>query len=161
MHAHRVAHRNPQLNGDAIMYDPTPCYPEGFHPGTTWMNRNFISNASRYSRTEKPVTYYFSDIRTAKRYHTHPTPPTACHRTQWGAKTKRKVQKWVGESTIRDYPLRWKNNFAPEFTRPEKKCDPFKVDIYLLGAEISRKFLEVRGYFFTPNGEGITTLISR
>ena len=47
---------------------------------------------------------------------------------------------------MRDHPLRWKNNFAPEFMRPEKKCNPFKVDVYLLGVEISRKFLEVGSY---------------
>ena len=47
---------------------------------------------------------------------------------------------------MRDYPLRWGNNFAPEFKRPEKKCNPFKVDVYLLGVEISRRFLEVRDY---------------
>ena len=57
---------------------------------------------------------------------------------------------------MRDYPLRWKNNFAPEFTRPEKKCDPFKVDIYLLGVEISRKFLEVRDSFFALEDKDIT-----
>lgn len=49
---------------------------------------------------------------------------------------------------MRDYPLLWGNNFAPEFKRPEKKCNPFKVDVYLLGVEISRRFLEVRNYFF-------------
>lgn len=62
---------------------------------------------------------------------------------------------------MRDYPLRWKNNFAPEFMRPEKKCDPFKTDVYLLGVEISRQFLEVRGWFFTTGVEGVTWLISR
>ena len=74
--------------------------------------------------------------------------------------TKRKRQKWVGESTARDYPFLWKNNFAPEFMRPEKKCDPFKVDVYLLGAEISRQFLEVCDCFFALRGEGIVKLIS-
>ena len=145
MHAHGVAHRNPQLDGDAIMYDPTLCYPEGFHPVMTKTNRCFTSEAFHYSRTEKPVTYYFTDFRTAKRYHTHPTPPTAHHRTQQGTRTKRR-QKFVGTSRVRDYPLRWGNNFAPEFKRPEKKCNPFKVDVYLLGVEISRRFLEVRDY---------------
>jgi hypothetical protein len=156
MHAHGVAHRNPQLNGNAIMYDPTPCYPEGFHPVITEMNQSFTSEAFHYSRTEKPVTYYFTDFRTAKRYHTHPIPPTAHHRTQQGTRTKPTRRKWVGESTVRDYPLRWKNNFAPEFARPEKKCDPFKVDVYLLGVEISRKFLEVRDSFFTLKDKDIT-----
>ena len=55
------------------------------------------------------------------------------------------------EYTVRDYPLLWKN-FAPEFRRPEKKCDPFKVDVYLLGAEISRQFLEVGYHFFVIKG---------
>jgi len=159
MHARGVAHRNPQLNGGAIMYDPTPCYPEGFHPVATRMNRCFISEAFHYSRTEKPVTYYLSDFRTAKQYHIHPTPPTAHHRTQEVATTKRKRQRWVEESTARDYPLLWKENFAPEFMRPEKKCDPFKVDVYLLGAQISRQFLEVRSYPSILRDEDIVTLI--
>ena len=158
MHANGVAHRNPQLK-DAIMYDPTGCYPEGFHPVITEMNRCFTSEAFHYSRMEKPVTYYFTDFRTAKRYHTHPTPPTAHHRTEQGTQTKRR-QKFVGESSVRDYPLRWGNNFAPEFRRPEKKCDPFKVDVYLLGVEISRRFLEVRDRFFLKV-EDIASLILR
>ena len=121
----------------------------------TQMNRCFISEAFYYSRTEKPVTYYFSDFRTAKHYHTHPTPPTAYHRTQRDSKKKRTGRKWVEESTVRDYPLRWKDNFAPEFMRPEKKCDPFKVDIYLLGTEISRQFLQVRNYSLTWKEGGL------
>ena len=147
MHAQGIAHRNPQLNGEAIMYDPTPCYPEGFHPVITHMNRGFISEAFRYSRTEKLVTYYFSDFKTAKQYHTHPTPPTTHHRTQKGTRTRGTRRKWVGESAVRDYPLLWKNNFAPEFMRPEKKCNPFKLDVYLLGEAISREILEVGDYF--------------
>ena len=131
MHAHGIAHRNPQLGGDAIMYDPTDCYPKGFHPVITKMNPSFTSEAFNYPRTERPVTYYFADLRTAKRYR------TARHRS------KRKL-RWVDEVTVMDYPLRWKNNFAPEFKTPEKKCDPFKVDVFLLGVEISRRFLEVR-----------------
>jgi hypothetical protein len=142
------------------MYDPTLCYPEGFHPVMTKMNRCFTSEAFHYSRAEKPVTYYFTDFRTAKRYHTHPTPPTAHHRTQQGTRTKRR-QKFVGESRVRDYPLRWGNNFAPEFRRPEKKCDPFKLDIYLLGVVISRRFLEVRDSFFALKVEDITSLNPR
>ena len=58
----------------------------------------------------------------------------------------------MGESGVRDHPLRCKSNFAPEFMRPEKKCDPFKTDVYLLGMEISRKFLEVRVQFFEMLG---------
>ena len=158
MHAHGVAHRNPRLDGDAIVYDPTLCYPEGFHPVMTKVNRCFTSKAFCYSRTEKPVTYYFTDFRTAKHYHTHPTPPTAHHRTQQDTRTKR-VRKFVGESKVRDYPLLWGNNFAPEFKRPEKKCNPFKVDVYLLGVEISRRFLEVRNYFFALKAKDISSLI--
>lgn len=160
MHAQGVAHRNPQLNGDAIMYDPTPCYPEGFHPVVTKMNRCLTSEAFRYSRTIKPVTYYFADLQAAKRYHTHPTSPTTHHRTQQATRTKRR-RKSTGKSTVRDYPLLWKNNFAPEFRRPEKKCDPFKVDVYLLGVEISRQFLKVRGCSPALNVENTTVLIPR
>ena len=136
MHAHGVAHRNPQLNGDAIMYDPTDCYPEGFHPVITKMNQCFTGEAFNYSRTERPVRYYFTDFQTAKRYR---TGPTSCHRS------KRRL-RWADEIEM-DYPLLWKNNFAPEFKMPEKKCDPFKVDVFLLGAEISRQFVEVRDSF--------------
>lgn len=161
MHAHGVAHRNPQLNGNAIVYDPTLCYPEGFHPVATKMNQCLTSEAFHYPRTEKPATYYFTDFRTAKRYHTHPTPPVAHSRTQKGTQAKRRRQKSVGELSVRDYPLRWKNNFAPEFRRPEKKCDPFKLDVYLLGVEISRQFLEVRDNLFALKVEGITSLIPR
>ena len=57
---------------------------------------------------------------------------------------------------MRDYPLLWGTNFAPEFTRPEKKCDPFKTDVYLLGVEISRQFPEVRDRFFALKIEDIT-----
>lgn len=137
MHAHGIAHRNPRLSGDSIMYDPTHCYPQGFHPIVTKMNRNFTNEAFSYSRTERPVTYYFADLRTAKRYRTGPTPRTTHHRSE--RKLRRAYQR-----AVLDYPLRWKNNFAPEFRTPERKCDPFKVDVFLLGVEISRRFLEVR-----------------
>ena len=136
MHAQGIAHRNPKLDGDSMVYDPTECYPEGFHPVITKMNRQLSSEAFNYSRTEKPVTYYFADFRTAKRYRTGPTPRTTHHRTE-------RRLRWADEVTVMDYPLRWKNNFAPEFMTPERKCDPFKVDIFLLGAEISKRFLEV------------------
>lgn len=152
MHAHGIAHRNPQLDGEAIVYDPTDCYPEGFHPVVTKMNRCFTSEAFHYSRTEKPVTYYFTDFRTAKRYRIHPAPPTAGRRTRQGTRTRRRRRELMGESGVRDHPLRCKSNFAPEFMRPEKKCDPFKTDVYLLGMEISRKFLEVRVQFFEMLG---------
>ena len=62
---------------------------------------------------------------------------------------------------MRDYPLLWGNNFAPEFRRPEKKCNPFKVDVYLLGVEISRRFLEVCNYFFASKAKDILSLIPR
>ena len=150
MHSHGIAHRNPQLSGDAIMYDPTSCYPEGFHPIITEMNRCFSSEAFHYTRTEKPVTYYFTDFRTAKRYRTGPKPTTPRNRSK-------RRRRGVNETTVMDYPLRWKNNFAPEFMTPEKKCDPFKVDVFLLGTEISRRFLEVRDDCFTS--EEITILI--
>jgi hypothetical protein len=99
----------------------------------TKMNRCLTGEASNYSRTERPVKYYFTDFRTAKRYC---TGPTSCTRPKGRL-------RWADE-VVMDYPLRWKNNFAPEFTMPEKKCDPFKVDVFLLGAEISRRFMEVR-----------------
>jgi serine/threonine protein kinase len=147
MHAQGIAHRNPKLCGDAIMYDPTYCYPEGFHPVVTKMNRQLLSEAFNYSRTEKPVTYYFADLRTAKRYHIGPTPYTTHHRTERRPKRADEVKN------VMDYPLRWKDNFAPEFMTPERKCDPFKVDIFLLGVEISRRFLEVRGHSITSKRE--------
>ena len=146
MHAHGIAHRNPQLSGDAIVYDPTECHPEGFHPVVTKMNPCFSGEAFKHTRTERPVTYYFADFRTAKRYRRRSTPPASSRRS------KRKL-KCADGVTVMDYPLLWKKNFAPEFMTPEKKCDPFKVDVYLLGVEISRGFLEVRDYS-TFKGEG-------
>jgi hypothetical protein len=147
MHAQGIAHRNPRLDGDAMMYDPTECYPQGFHPAMTKVNRHFTCEAFNHSRTERPVTYYFADLRTAKRYRTGPTPRTTHHRSE-------RRMRWADEGTVTDYPLRWKNNFAPEFRTPEKKCDPFKVDVYLLGMEISRRFLEVRDRFIASRREG-------
>lgn len=144
MHAHGIAHRNPRLSGDAIMYDPTDCYPEGFHPVATKVDRCFTSEAFSYSRTERSVTYYFADLRTSKRYRTSPTPRGTHHRS------KRRSRR-ADEMSVMDFPLRWKNNFAPEFRTPEKKCDPFKVDVFLLGVEISRRFLEVRGFSSHPS----------
>lgn len=149
MHAHGIAHRNPQLSGDAIMYDPTGCYPRGFHPVVTKMNPSFTSEASNYSRTERPVTYYFADFRTAKGYRIGPAPRTTHHRSE-------RRLRWADEATVMDYPLRWKTHFAPEFKTPERRCDPFKVDIFLLGVEISRRFLKVRDYFVAME---IATLI--
>jgi hypothetical protein len=141
MHAHGIAHRNPQLSGDAVMYDPTDCYPEGFHPVVTRMNRCFSSEAFSYSRTERPVTYYITGFQTAKRYRIKSASRAPRHRAE-------RRLRWADEVTVMDYPLLWKNNFAPEFTTPEKKCDPFKIDVFLLGAEISRRFFEVRVYPF-------------
>lgn len=152
MHAHGIAHRNPQLDRDAIVYDPTYCYPEGFHPIITKMNQCFTSEAFHYSRTEKPVTYYFTDFRTAKRYSIHSPPPTSSRRTRRGSRTRHRRRELAEESGVRDHPLRCKNNFAPEFMRPEKKCDPFKTDVYLLGVEISRRFLQVRDHPFALKG---------
>lgn len=142
------------------MYDPTPCYPEGFHPVMTQMGQCFINKAFRYSRTEKPVTCCFSDFRTAKHYHTRATPPTIHLQTQQDAQAKPTRPKWADEPSVRDFPLLWTTNCAPEFTWPEREWDPFKLDMFLLGNEISRQFLEVRGHSFALKDErGITALI--
>ncbi|KAF9792535.1 hypothetical protein BJ322DRAFT_1215573 [Thelephora terrestris] len=134
MHAHGIAHRSPKLSGDAIVYDPrASCHPKDSHPAETEANPSLARGAFGHSRTERDGTYYFADFHVAKRYHAGPT-------------SKHKV-KWADETTVMDYPFLTGNHLAPEFRTPENKCDPFKVDVYLLGDEIFRCFFQkYRGF---------------
>jgi hypothetical protein len=107
------------------MYDPTKMYPDMYHPLMTDMTLDLTQKARRYNRTECPPKYYFMDFCISRRYLANPTL---------------------------DYVVRWKNHFAPEYKRPEHPCDPFALDVYLLGTMIKTHFLMVSTGTFVSGG---------
>lgn len=102
------------------MYNPIRMYPHGYHRVITNMCPDLRHKATHYTRTERPPKYYFTDFCISRRY-----------------------KDSDGDAAF-DQVVRWKNNFAPEYKRPEIPCDQFALDVYLLGDVIRSQFLSVR-----------------
>ncbi|KAI0662961.1 kinase-like domain-containing protein [Cubamyces menziesii] len=114
MHEHDVAHRDCAYPN--VMMDASAMYPRGFHPVYTW----YLPDASGYAdvlpRSSVRVTYYLIDFGIS----THSTSKD----------TPRLV---LGTDGI--------DGSVPELSN-DVPYDPFKTDIYVLGALFRQVFLE-------------------
>ncbi|KAI0311022.1 hypothetical protein OF83DRAFT_1069524, partial [Amylostereum chailletii] len=117
MHKHGVAHRDCTFNN--IMMDATPMYPRPWHPTNPERRRDWKGRAHHYSRTQRPVKYYWIDFGHSRRYNLADGPPL--ERPQPGG----------------DY-------MAPEHAEEllDTPCDPFPTDIYYLGNLVRTHYIK-------------------
>ncbi|TFK92749.1 hypothetical protein K466DRAFT_581658 [Polyporus arcularius HHB13444] len=117
MHEHHVAHRDiSRLN---IMMDPKPILPGLFHPQQPWSTLDAKREIRPYTRTARPVKYYFVDFGLSRRYSPEDPDPL-------------EVPIMGGDKTV------------PEFQNdPETPRNPFHTDVYCMGNLIRRDFCEV------------------
>ncbi|KAI0709590.1 hypothetical protein C8T65DRAFT_197773 [Cerioporus squamosus] len=117
MHEHHVAHRDCMtLN---VMMDPKPMFPELYHPGLPMKTRDFKGYVHPYSRTARPVKYYWTDFGLSIRFDPQDTNPLA-------------APVLGGDRTVPEYK---KNPRAP--------CNPLRVDVYNAGNLIREDFLQI------------------
>ncbi|KAJ7879548.1 kinase-like domain-containing protein [Mycena olivaceomarginata] len=116
MHQHHVAHRD--CNSNNIMMDGQHLFPQGFHPDPDHqhLTPDGKSNATYYTRTARPVKYYFIDFGLSRRYDPANGPP------------------------VEDIIMGGDKSPPEHVGRGE--CDPFPTDIYFLGNLIRRNFLD-------------------
>ncbi|KAI0358586.1 hypothetical protein OH77DRAFT_1397446 [Trametes cingulata] len=101
-----------------IMYDPRPMYPDMFHPRVPDRSRDWRGRAKHYTRTARPVKYYFIDFGLSRRYDPKEGPPRE-HPIRGGDKTVPEFENWNGEL-----------------------LDPFPTDIYYLGNMMRTEILQ-------------------
>ncbi|KAL0572776.1 hypothetical protein V5O48_009189 [Marasmius crinis-equi] len=97
-----------------IMMDSRRLYDLPVHPIKQIMARDWSRKVQVYTRTERPVTYYYIDFGLAQQY-----PPEASATREPG---------YGGDTTV------------PEF-QTNQSCDPFAVDVYRLGNLMRECFL--------------------
>ena len=101
-----------------IMLDPTHLYPDSFHPVATNLNRNYSGDAKHFTRTQRPLKYYFIDFGLSRRYDPSDTNPM--ERPIWG-----------GDKEV------------PEFQNSNEPRDPFATDVFYIGNAIRMDFILV------------------
>ncbi|TFY78909.1 hypothetical protein EWM64_g5104 [Hericium alpestre] len=121
MHTNGVAHGRWAICNN-IMMDATAMYPAGFHPGKTRMRPDMSGSAAYYSRSQRPVTYYFTDFREARRYPTEAAPLVS--------------------------PSADEDRIEPEHEGPLLARDPFAADIYSMGKLLQTDF--PNAHFLAP-----------
>jgi hypothetical protein len=114
-----------------IMMDATPLYPKPYHPAEPFRFRDFsldswfpgLSNVAfpgfprHYTRTQRPVKYYFTGLGSSRRYN----PDDG-------------ILIPIGDQKI-----------VPDYLASLlDRCDPFARDVYNLGDMIRMTFLTVR-----------------
>jgi hypothetical protein len=127
-----VAEPNPRdvmhLN---IMMDATHLYSKPYHPAEPFRFRDFSLDGwfpvfyapfpgppKHYTRTQRPVKYYFTDFGVSRRYNPDDGPPL-------------------------EPPILGGDKTVPEFQESLESCDPFPTDVYYLGHTIRKTFLVV------------------
>ncbi|KAJ7140477.1 kinase-like domain-containing protein [Mycena crocata] len=119
MHHHHVAHRD--CNSNNIMMDGQHLFPHGTHPDIRHQRlkpNSTYRNATHYTRTQRPVKYYFIDFGLSRRYEPAECPPM--------------------EDIIKGG-----DKSPPEHAIPgQYAADPFATDIYYLGNLIRHEFTE-------------------
>ncbi|KAJ7091961.1 hypothetical protein B0H15DRAFT_777902, partial [Mycena belliarum] len=132
MHHHRVAHRDCNLIN--TMMDANPLYPHGFHPVYNKYLRDMGHGrpkmAKHYTRTQRPVRYYFIDFGLSAMF--EPGQDTRIQVIEGGDHTP---PEFGTLDERRDISI------------PVKVLDPFPTDIYYLGNLIKLQFIEVRFSF--------------
>lgn len=109
-----------------IMMDPRGLYPEMFHPEIDFRSRDFKGTAKHFSRTARPVKYYFIDFGISRRFNPEDGPP-------------------------REIPIMGGDKSAPELQEDVGPLDPFPTDIYYLGNMIRKEFFEVSRHNSPPH----------
>ncbi|KAJ7434800.1 kinase-like domain-containing protein [Mycena galericulata] len=119
MHHHRVAHRD--CNFLNIMMDGGHLFPNGFHPQRPSLTPDLSAKAKHYTRTQRPVKYYFIDFGISSKFE-------------------------PGEDTRVDVIIggdRTVPEFLSAIAKDEfERLDPFPTDIYYLGNMIRMEFLD-------------------
>lgn len=100
------------------MMDPRPLYPDLYHFVSISKKRDMSGTAKNYTRTRKPVRYYFIDFGLSRKYNPAKGPP-------------------------RSWPIWGADRTVPEFHKSLDPCDPFPTDVYYLGNVIRTVFLDV------------------
>lgn len=98
--------------------DPKPLYPNMFHPFSPNMNRALTKKAKHYTRSERPVKYYFIDFGISGKYPSRDGVSEPIH--------------IGGDRTV------------PEFQGSNETHDPFPTDVYYVGNLFREEFLQVR-----------------
>ena len=99
--------------------DPTPILPNMFHPQRPWMTRDVKKDIRPYTRTVRPVKYYFADFGLSQQFDADVENPLA-------------VPICGGDRTV------------PEFqTDQVTPRNPFPTDIYYMGNLVRRHFMQV------------------
>ncbi len=103
-----------------VMMDPRPILPNNFHPQAPHRNLDGQGFVKPYTRTARPVKYYFTDFGISRRYSADEPDPL-------------EVPIFGGDKTVPEHledPLRPRN--------------PFRTDVYYLGSLIRTRLLQVR-----------------
>ncbi|KAF9457848.1 kinase-like domain-containing protein [Collybia nuda] len=116
MHNQGVAHNDVKF--DNVMVDPRPLYDEPFHPTDPTMSQDYTHYVKRYSRTLRPVKYYYIDFGNALQFNLDDGPPRVPIRPGG----------YGGDRSV------------PEF-KSLTECDPFPVDVYRAGNLIRHAFM--------------------
>lgn len=108
------------------MYDATPMYPDGFHPIDTDLTPSWDGKAGHFTRTQRPVRYYFIDFGLSVHFQ--------------------------GQEARSILPVRGGDHTAPEhlpiLMAKRQPQDPFATDVYYIGNLVRQEFLDV-GLVFT------------
>ncbi|KAI1795569.1 kinase-like domain-containing protein [Ganoderma leucocontextum] len=115
IHAQHVAHRDVMVFN--VMLDLAPLYSETPHPIDRGRSYDFKRRVRRFTRTERPVKYYYIDFGISRRY----APDDA--------------------SPLEDIIVGGDKS-VPEFEGTDEPQNPFWTDIYYLGNLIRTEFLE-------------------
>ncbi|RDB25098.1 hypothetical protein Hypma_007501 [Hypsizygus marmoreus] len=118
IHKNHVAHRDCKY--DNIMADTAALYISPPHPWEMWLTYDASRQTQQlYSRTQKPVKYYFIDFGLSRLYKPEDAPYL-------------EEGVWGGDKTV------------PEFLNAEDipHSDPFPVDVYCLGNAIRQSFVD-------------------
>ncbi len=104
--------------------DATHLYPDLWHPSDIHRRRDWKGKAKHYTRTERPVKYYFIDYGLSELYN------------------RDTARTWPPL----ELPVHGGDKSAPE--NQEKNCntpcDPFATDIYYIGNLVRENFIQVR-----------------
>ncbi|KAJ7071939.1 hypothetical protein C8F01DRAFT_1243039 [Mycena amicta] len=122
MHHHNVAHLD--ANYHNIMMDGDRLYPGGFHPHIVNQDRALDgkSTARHYTRTRKPVKYYFIDFGLSRRY----TP-----------------EQVAAPGGLWEPIIKGGDKTPPEHNEEGRfEANPFATDIYYVGNVIRQHFTE-------------------
>lgn len=99
--------------------DAKPILPDMFHPQRPWRTRDYKKYVRPYTRTARPVRYYFTDFGLSTRYEADVKNPL-------------------------EVPIHGGDKTVPEFqTDPTIPQNPFPTDVYYMGNLVRVNFIQV------------------